>query len=67
MSTEAYDQSRIPNVYGGTIPLVIVATFAVALRLFVRSTTKAKFWWDDWILALALVRIGSTSSHLYEM
>ena len=63
MSTEVYQQSRAANVYGGTISLVALATFAVALRLFVRSTTKAKFWWDDYILVLALVRTMLKHDH----
>jgi hypothetical protein len=66
-STAFNDQNRTAELYGGTIPLVILATFAVALRLYSRNLTKARFWWDDGILVLALVRIEPKSNiqHAY--
>lgn len=55
MATEAYHDSRTAQVYGATIGLVVAATFAVALRLVARRFSAAKYWWDDWMLVLALV------------
>lgn len=56
MATGVDHESRVSDVYGATISLVVAATFAVALRLTARKISAAKYWWDDWILVLALVR-----------
>ena len=56
MVAEAYHDSRASNLYSATIPLVVVATFAVGSRLVARKISAAKYWWDDWTLVLALVR-----------
>lgn len=55
MGTEAYHESRTSDIYGSTITMVVAATIAVALRLYARRLSVAKFWWDDWMLVLALV------------
>lgn len=54
---EVNQQSRETALFGGTISLVALATIAVALRMYARSITKARYWWDDWVLILALVNI----------
>lgn len=50
-----YNQDRPGEVYAGTLTLLLVATICVALRFFARRLSSATFWWDDWILLLALV------------
>ena len=60
-SGDSYNQSRVSSVYGGTISLVAAATLAVGLRFVARGMTAAKYWWDDWILVLALVNLSSAT------
>lgn len=66
MATEAHYESRSSAVYGGTISLLVAATFAVALRLLARGISAAKYWWDDWILVLALVRTDTFLAAQFE-
>lgn len=66
MPTELFFQTRTSQIYGGTISLIVLAILAVALRLYARSITRAKLWWDDWILVLALVKNKSPSRALDE-
>ncbi len=54
--TEIFHQSRVPEVYGGTITLTVLATLAVAARLVARRLSVAKYWWDDLLIVFALVR-----------
>lgn len=51
----AYDQSRTSEVYGGTIPLIVLATILVIIRLIARNISVAKLWWDDYVIVVALV------------
>jgi hypothetical protein len=55
MATETYHESQKSQIYGVTVTLVVAATLAVALRLVARRLSAAKYWWDDWMLVLALV------------
>ena len=48
--------SRASEDYGATITLTVLATLAVAARLVARKLSVAKFWWDDLLIVLALVR-----------
>lgn len=57
MST-VYQQSRIGEIYGGTITLTVIATIAVILRLIARKISSASFWWDDWTILIALVKFS---------
>lgn len=66
MATEAYHESQASKLYGVTISLVVAATFAVALRLVARRLSAAKYWWDDWMLVVALVRTEVILSALFE-
>ena len=50
-------ESRVPSLYGPTITLVVLATLAVALRFTARKLSGSRYWWDDWILVLALVSL----------
>lgn len=49
-------QSRVPEVYGATITLEVVATIAVIARLVSRKLAVTKYWWDDLSIVLAWVR-----------
>lgn len=33
----------------------VLATFAVALRLYARTLSKARYGWDDWYIVVALI------------
>ena len=50
-------ESRGPQVIGADMALLALATIAVILRFISRHISKANFWWDDWVLAVALVMI----------
>lgn len=39
------------------------AAIAVVLRFVCRWISKNKFWWDDWLVVLALVRINGSSEY----
>ena len=52
------NQSRISEVYGGTISLIVLATVLVVARLFARRVSVAKLWWDDYTIIAALVSMG---------
>ena len=54
---DVYNQSRISKVYGGTIPLIVLATTLVVTRLIARRVSVAKLWWDDYTIIAALVSI----------
>ncbi len=48
-------ETRVPEIYASVITVTVAATIAVALRFLCRSMVKAKLWYDDWIIVLALV------------
>ena len=52
---DVYDQSRISQVYGGTVSLIVLATLLVIARLIARRVSVAGFWWDDYTIIAALV------------
>ncbi|KAM0794797.1 hypothetical protein BDR22DRAFT_670235 [Usnea florida] len=53
-STNDYlSQSRGGEIIGASIPLLILPTVAVALRLLSRWVSRAGFWWDDYTIVLA--------------
>lgn len=43
------------KVYIGTITTIVPATAAVILRFAARRISHAGFWWDDYMIAIALV------------
>lgn len=56
----ASDQDRSPTVKGFSIAMIITPSVMVILRLWsiivVRSGPDvSRFWWDDWLVFLALV------------
>ena len=48
--------SRQPELYAADITTYVLAVIAIALRFWARKLMKTKLWWDDWIIAGALVR-----------
>lgn len=52
---DVYHQSKAPEIYGGTISLIVLATIAVVARLAARRVSVANLWWDDLTIVLALV------------
>ncbi len=46
MSGDVYNQSRVPELYGGTIALITAATIVVVLRLIARRLSTASYWWE---------------------
>ncbi|KAJ6114835.1 hypothetical protein N7486_000613 [Penicillium sp. IBT 16267x] len=44
-----------PHIIGADMALLALATIAVIVRFISRFLSKANFWWDDWVVALALI------------
>ena len=49
-------QSRVPEIYGTTITMEVLATIAIIARLVSRKLSAARYWWDDLSILLAWVR-----------
>lgn len=60
-NSNAYYQTRVPDLYAATISLAVLQTIAVVARLAARKISAANLWWDDYTILLALVR--HTTSH----
>ena len=50
-----YEESRVGEVYGGTIPLLVLGTLLLIARIIARKISAAKLWWDDYTIVVALV------------
>lgn len=57
MASDAYAENRAAEVYGGMIPLTIIATVAVVLRMIARRVAGTTYWWDDLTVVVALVSV----------
>ena len=57
MSIDAYYETRLPSVLSATIIPIVFATIFVGLRYVARRLSAADFWWDDWLLIPAIVRV----------
>ena len=44
-----------PDIYGAISTVYPVAVLAAVLRLLARRVSKAGYWWDDWIIIIAMV------------
>lgn len=55
-NSNAYHQTRVPDLYAATITLAVLQTIAVVARFAARKISAANFWWDDYTIVLALVR-----------
>lgn len=51
---EGYDNRQVQLIAVTSICLAL-STVAVVLRLLVRWSSAARFWWDDLVVILALV------------
>lgn len=54
--SNAYYQSRVPDLYAATITLAVLQTLTVIARFAARRISAANIWWDDYTIVLALVR-----------
>ena len=43
----------------------ILALIVLSLRFAARKISKAGFWWDDWLLVLAMVRMRAAKHTIY--
>ena len=48
-------ENRQVQLIAVTSTCLALSTIAVILRLLVRWSSSATFWWDDWVAVLALV------------
>ena len=48
-------ESQQPSIYAATFISWGLAVIAVVLRFTARKISKANFWWDDWLMIVALV------------
>lgn len=54
-NSDAYYQTRVPDLYAATITLAILQTIAVVARFAARKISAANFWWDDYTIVVALL------------
>lgn len=54
-----YEETRQPQIIGVDAMLLFLSTSAVALRLAFRRWTDLGFWYDDYTIIGALVRLPS--------
>lgn len=54
-NNNAYNQTRVPDLYAATIALAIIQTLTVIARFAARRISAAHIWWDDYTIVLALV------------
>ena len=59
-SLEMLRQNRSSIVYVINITGYCLAFFAVGLRFMTRKLTKARLWWDDYLVAVSLVSMDLT-------
>ena len=57
-----YYQSREAEIYSGTVTLIVLASLAVGARIVARGLSVAKYWWDDYMIVLTLVRNPQAST-----
>ena len=55
-NSNAYYQTRVPDLYAATITLAVLQTLTVIARFAARRISAADLWWDDYTIVLALVR-----------
>ena len=45
-----------PRVVAATVSVIVIQVIVVILRFWSRAiSTRARFWWDDWLVLAALV------------
>lgn len=55
-NSNAYHQTRVPDLYTATITLAVLQTITVIARFAARRIPAVNIWWDDYTIVLALVR-----------
>ena len=53
----SYDENRSTLIKGSIIATWAFAVIAVGLRFIARRLSKARFWYDDWLVLPATVSI----------
>lgn len=46
--------SKIPTLIAADVTLICLSAIAVALRFLSRRISGAGFWWDDWVILVAM-------------
>ncbi|MCJ1447848.1 MAG: hypothetical protein MMC23_008360 [Stictis urceolatum] len=59
LRSPGHTQSRQPTLYAATISTGVIAALAVSLRLLARRLSKAKFWYDDYLIVLSLFNLAA--------
>lgn len=49
--------SQQTEIVGSIVATWVFAVICVALRFFARRISRAGFWWDDWLMIPALVKL----------
>ena len=57
-------EDKQANAYAATFITWGLAITAVVLRFTARRLSRVKYWWDDWLMLIALVRRDSFASYL---
>jgi hypothetical protein len=52
-----WNASKVHILIAGSIFLIVLTVFTIALRFYARISSRAPLWWDDWF-ALATVVSG---------
>ena len=47
--------SKQSEIYGASCGVFLLILIVVALRFYSRKVAKAELWWDDWLIAVALL------------
>ena len=58
----ADDSGTATIAVGGVV--IALALIFVVLRFYVRITSRARLWWDDWLIAAAVVSTLATAGLL---
>jgi hypothetical protein len=59
-STEDISANQGRSILATIYVFLVLSTLAVALRFWSRHVAhRAGFWWDDWVVLIALVSLGT--------
>ena len=57
--SNVYYKNRTSQLYNGTITLMVLVNISVVARLLGSRIYKAGYWWDDYLITLALVKCST--------